>query len=122
MKILLQLLLSASFVLPACADTTASAFTGYLVDRDSVRRLNNKLDLELTRAAYDRNKALQSKLGFGVISNGQLYELDTSGNRFARSLITNSHNDQPLMVMIRGRLMTSTIAVEKLSDISVQQF
>lgn len=120
-RILLLLLILTFIVLPANADSTISSFTGYLVDRDTVRMTNQKINLELTRAAYHRKIALQSQIGFGLISNGQMYDLDTRGNRLAKLLIADSRNDQPLFVIIRGRLSDGKLVVEQLSDISVQQ-
>ncbi len=109
-------------VLAARADSTVSSFTGYLVDRDAVRMTNQIIDVKLTRAAYSSKIALQSQNGFGIISNGQLYQLDARGNKLAKLLITDSRNDKPLFVMIRGRLSDGKIAVEQLSDISVQKY
>lgn len=120
MRALLLSLIFTFIVLPANADNTISSFTGYLVDRDAVRMTNQKIDLKLTQAAYSRQLALRSHGIFGLISNGKLYELNTSGNRLAKLLIADSRNDQPLFVMIRGRLSDGKIAVEQLSDISVQ--
>ena len=122
MRALLLFLILTFYAFSASADNTISSFTGYLVDRDAVRMTNQKIDIKLTRAAYNRKLALHSDAVFGLISNGRLYELDTAGNRLAKSLITNSRNDQPLFVMIRGRFSDEKIAVEQLSDISVQTF
>lgn len=122
MRALLLLLILTFIVLPANADSAISSFTGYLVDRDAVRMTNQKINLKLTQAAYSRQLALRSHVVFGLISNGKLYELNTSGNRLAKLLIADSRNDQPLFVMIRGRLSDGKIAVEQLSDISVQKY
>ncbi len=121
MRVLLLFLILTFSALPASADSAISGFTGYLVDRDAVRMANQKIDVKLTQAAYSSKVALQSQSGFGIISNGQLYQLDARGNRLAKLLITDSHRDQPLFVMIRGRLSNGKIAVEQLSDISVQK-
>lgn len=122
MRALLLLLISTFIALPAIADSTISSFTGNLVDRDTVRMTNQKVDLQLTRAAYHRKIAVQSKSGFVIITNGQMYDLDTRGNRLAKLLIADSRNDQPLFVMISGRLFDGKITVERISDISVQQY
>ncbi|MBX9569885.1 MAG: hypothetical protein K2X77_13390 [Candidatus Obscuribacterales bacterium] len=122
MRILLLLLFLTLSALPIGAETGTSTFTGYLVDRDAVQRTSGKINLELTRNAYHRNKAAISRVGFGLLSNGQLYEFDAHGNNLAKLLVTNSHNEQPLMVMIRGSLIDGQIRVEQLSDVSVQQF
>ncbi|MBX9770642.1 MAG: hypothetical protein K2X29_04695 [Candidatus Obscuribacterales bacterium] len=122
MRALLLFLIVTSFALTARADGNISSFTGYLVNKDAVRATNQKIDLELTRGAYCRKSALQSQIGFWLISNGQFYELDAHGNRQAELLITDSHNDRPLFVMIRGRLSDGKLVVEQVSDISVQQF
>ena len=121
MRALLLFLILMLIVLPAHADNTISGFTGYLVDRDAVRMTNQKIDMKLTRAGYSRQLALHSRVVLALISNGKLYELDTAGNRLAKSFITNSNNDQMLFVMIRGRLSDGKIAVQQLFDISVQK-
>lgn len=122
MRAFLLSLILVVMVIPARADDTIASFTGYLVDRDAVRMTNKKIDIKLTRAAYNRQLALRSSAAFGLISNDKLYEFDAAGNKLAKSLITNSHNDQMLFVMIRGRLSDEKIAVAQLSDISVQNF
>ncbi|MBX9877265.1 MAG: hypothetical protein K2Y22_02295 [Candidatus Obscuribacterales bacterium] len=122
MKALLLSLILMFIVIPAKADNAIPSFTGYLVDRDAVRMTNKNIDMKSTQAAYSRQLALRSDAVFALVSNGKLYELDTAGNKLAKSLITNSHNDQPLFVMIRGQLADEKIAVEQLSDISVQNF
>jgi hypothetical protein len=120
-RALLLLLISTLIALPAGADSAISSFTGDLVDRDAVRMTNQKVDLQVTRAAYHRKIAVQSQNGFVIISNGKMYDLDTRGNKLAKSLIVDSRNDQPLFVMVQGRLSDGKIAVERLSDISVQK-
>lgn len=107
---------------PSGAQNGPSTVTGYLVDRDTVKKSHDKVNLELTRATYHRRNALQSQVGFAVVSNGRVYVLDVHGNKLAKLLIADSHNDQPLMVMLRGRLADGKVVVEQLSDVSVQQF
>ena len=122
MRAVLLFLILTSFALTARADGDISSFIGYLVDRDAIRMAEQQISMESTLAAYHRKTALQSLRGFALISNGQLYELDTRGNNLAKGLLADTLNDQPLFVMIQGRLSDGKIVVEQLSDISVQQF
>ncbi|MBX9770596.1 MAG: hypothetical protein K2X29_04455 [Candidatus Obscuribacterales bacterium] len=121
MRAFLLFLILTFSALPASADSSTSSFTGYLVNKDAVRMANQKIDVKLTQAAYSSKVALQSQNGFAIISNGQLYQLDARGNRLAKLLITDSRYDQPLFVMIRGRLSDGKLVVEQVSDISVQK-
>lgn len=60
MRAIVLLITCAFYILPAWTADKSESFVGYLVDQNSIRKTDGRVDEQRSRAAYHRQNALSS--------------------------------------------------------------
>ena len=97
---------------------------GYLVDyktKDEAQKCSNPEDFLLS-THEPLNPDVSAWKEFYVYSKGKWYQLDPSGSKLAANLTGLKRRVPPPLVVVKGQLDSNLLIVERIDDVSVQDF